>query len=62
MDLHRIPDDLSIPEFLRREPRLPTPAEMDDMCGRAFLDAFRELREENERKGGSNAGLSRRAR
>ena len=27
MDLHRIPDDLSIPEFLRREPRLPTAAE-----------------------------------
>jgi hypothetical protein len=50
MDLHRIPDDLSIPEFLRREPRLPTPAEMDEMSGRAFLDAFRELREENERK------------
>ena len=26
IDLHRIPDDLSIPEFLRREPRLPTAA------------------------------------
>ena len=50
MDLHRIPDDLSIPEFLRREPRLPTPAEMDEMAGRAFAEAFRELREEDERK------------
>jgi hypothetical protein len=49
MDLHRIPDDLSIPEFLRRKPRLPTPAEMDEMCGRAFLEVFRELNEE-ERK------------
>ena len=49
MDLHRIPDDLSIPEFLRREPRLPTPAEANDMCGRAFLEVFREA---NERKKG----------
>ena len=49
MDLHRIPDDLSIPKFLRREPRLPTPAEMDDMCGRAFMEAAKELREETER-------------
>ena len=36
-------------------PRLPTPAEMDLMSGRAFAEAFRELREEREReKGGSN--------
>ena len=28
--------------------RLPTPAEMDEMCGRAFLEAFKELREERE--------------
>ena len=55
MDLHRIPDDLSIPEFLRREPRLPTAAEADEMCGIAFMEAARELREEREReKGGSN--------
>ena len=55
MDLHRIPDDLSIPEFLRREPRLPTAAEADEMCGRAFMEAFRELREEREReKGGKH--------
>jgi hypothetical protein len=59
MDLHRIPDDLSIPEFLRREPRLkerkkrrlPTAAEADLMSGRAFAEAFRELREERQKKG-----------
>jgi hypothetical protein len=51
MDLHRIPDDLSIPKFLRRESRLPTPAEMDDMCGRAFLEVFRELNEKERKKG-----------
>ena len=33
-------------------PRLPTPAEMDEMCGRAFAEAFWELREERERKKG----------
>jgi hypothetical protein len=41
---------------------LPTAAEADEMCGRAFLEAFRELREEREaerkkaepRKGGSD--------
>jgi hypothetical protein len=27
----------------RPEPRLPTPAEADDLCGRAFLEAAREL-------------------
>jgi hypothetical protein len=54
MGLHRIPDDLSIPEFLRREPRLPTAAEADEMCGRAFAEAFRELREERERETGEN--------
>jgi hypothetical protein len=51
MDLHRIPDDLSIPEFLRRKPRLPTAAEADEMCGRAFLEVFRELNEEKRKKG-----------
>jgi hypothetical protein len=51
MDLHRIPDDLSIPNFLRREPRLPTAAEADLMSGRAFAEAFRELREERQKKG-----------
>lgn len=30
--------------------RLPTPAEMDEMSGRAFLEAFRELREEEKRE------------
>jgi hypothetical protein len=49
MDLHRIPDDLSIPEFLRRRPRLPTPAEADLMSGRAFAEAFRELNEERKK-------------
>ena len=29
-------------------PRLPTPAEMDDMSGRAFAEAARELREEDK--------------
>ena len=32
--------------------RLPTAAEADEMCGRAFAEAFRELREEDERKKG----------
>jgi hypothetical protein len=49
-DLHRIPDDLSIPEFLRREP-LPTPAEADEMCGRAFLEMFREANEGERKRG-----------
>jgi hypothetical protein len=40
-------------------PRLPTAAEMDDMCGRAFMEAFRELREENEKGGSDDVGLSR---
>jgi hypothetical protein len=51
MDLNRIPDDLSIPEFLKREPRLSTAAKADEMCGRAFMEAFRELREERRKKG-----------
>jgi hypothetical protein len=42
--------------------RLPTAAESDEMCGRACLEAFRELREENERKRETDADLSRRAR
>jgi len=50
-DLHRIPDDLSIPEFLRREPRLPTPAEADEMCGRTFLEMFREANEGEREEG-----------
>jgi hypothetical protein len=33
--------------------RLPTAAEMDDMCGRAFMEAARELREEDERTRGA---------
>ena len=51
MDLHRIPDDLSIPEFLRREPRLSTAAETDEMCGLAFLEVFREANEGERKKG-----------
>jgi len=62
MDLHRIPNDLSIPEFLRREPHLPTAAEADEMCGRAFLEMFREANEGERKKGGSDADLPRRAR
>jgi hypothetical protein len=31
-------------------PRLPTAAEAEDMCGRAALEAFRELNEEKRRK------------
>jgi hypothetical protein len=61
-DLHRIPDDLSIPEFLRREPRLPTAAEMDEMSGRAMLEMLREANEKERKKGGSDADLPRRAR
>jgi hypothetical protein len=35
--------------------RLPTAAEADEMCGIAFMEAARELREEREReKGGNN--------
>jgi hypothetical protein len=34
-------------------PRLPTAAEADDMAGRAFMEAFRELREEAERARGA---------
>jgi hypothetical protein len=30
--------------------RLPTAAEMDDMAGRAFMEAARELREEDEHR------------
>jgi len=30
--------------------RLPTPAEMDDMCGRAFLEAIKELNKEERRR------------
>jgi hypothetical protein len=51
MDLHRIPDDLSIPEFLRRGPRLPTAAEADEMCGGAFLEMFREANEGERKRG-----------
>jgi hypothetical protein len=29
--------------------RLPTPAEMDEMAGRACLEAFREINEERKR-------------
>jgi hypothetical protein len=32
--------------------RLPTAAEAEEMCGRAFMEAARELREEEERKNG----------
>jgi hypothetical protein len=31
-------------------PRLPTAAEADDMCGRAFLEAFREANEAERKK------------
>jgi len=31
--------------------RLPTPAEMDEMCGRAFLEMFREANEKERKKG-----------
>jgi len=51
MDLHHIPNDLSIPEFLRREPRLPTAAEADEMCGRAILEMLREANEGERKKG-----------
>ena len=37
-------------------PRLPTAAEADDMCGRAFLEAIREI---NEEKRESSKGETR---
>ena len=33
---------------------MPTAAEADEMCGRAFMEAFRELREERGREKGEN--------
>ena len=33
--------------------RLPTPAEQDEMSGRAFLEAFTELVDEKKRKEGA---------
>jgi hypothetical protein len=49
--MNRMPDDLSIPEFLRREPRLPMAADADEMCGGAFLEMFREANEKERKKG-----------
>jgi hypothetical protein len=52
MDLHRIPDDLSIPEFLKRDRRrIRSDYEMDRMSGEAILEAFRELNEEERERG-----------
>ena len=31
--------------------RLPTAAEADEMCGRTFLEAIKELNEERQKKG-----------
>ena len=44
MDLHRIPDDLSIPEFLKRE--------LDDVESRVLIRTWEKAIEKDERKKG----------
>ena len=52
MDLHRIPDDLSIPEFLKRDRRrIRSDCELDDVASRVLIKTWEKAIDENERKG-----------
>ena len=51
MDLHRIPDDLSIPEFLKRNRRrIRSDYELDEVDSRNLIETWRELNAEDEAK------------
>jgi hypothetical protein len=52
MDLHRIPDDLSIPEFLKRNRRrIRSASELDDRESEIMIATLDHLIEEREQKG-----------
>src|SRR5215469_14507031 len=49
MDLHRIPDDLSIPEFLKRNRRrIRSDYELDDVASRVLIKTWRKLNNEDK--------------
>ena len=53
MDLHRIPDDLSIPEFLKRDRRrIRSDHELDDVESRVLIRTWEKAIEKDERKKG----------
>jgi hypothetical protein len=53
MDLHRIPDDLSIPEFLKRDRRrIRSDYELDDVESRVLIRTWEKAIEKDERKKG----------
>ena len=53
MDLHRIPDDLSIPEFLKRDRRrIRSDHELDDVESRVLIRTLEKAIEKDERKKG----------
>ena len=52
-DLRRIPDDLSIPEFLKRERRrILSDYEQDDRDTQKLIKTFRHLTEERKKRKG----------
>jgi hypothetical protein len=52
MDLHHIPDDLSIPEFLKRNrQRIRSDYELDDQASKVLIKTWERALEETERKG-----------
>jgi hypothetical protein len=52
MDLHRIPDDLSIPEFLKRNRRrIPSDFERDELDSQKQIAGFRWAAEQLRKKG-----------
>jgi len=51
MDLHRIPDDLSIPEFLKRNRRrIRSDYELDDVESRVLIRTWEKAIAKNEAK------------
>ena len=50
-DLHRIPDDLSIPEFLKRDRRrIRSDYELDDVASRVLIRTLQAAIDKNERR------------
>jgi hypothetical protein len=50
MDLHRIPDDLSIPEFLKRDRRIRSDYELDDVESRDLIRTWEKALAKDEAK------------
>jgi len=51
MDLHRIPDDLSIPEFLKRDRRrIRSDYELDDVASRVLIRTLEKALAKDEQK------------